>query len=83
MGLFNGDYICSSCGREYKGLEEGHLLFSDRECNIFKCNFCKNLFSYYGEGSVCPKCGCNADKWDYTCPECGSKTIYRGNYISD
>lgn len=83
MGLYNEDFTCPLCGREDKGLEEGHLLFSDKECYIYICKSCKHLFSSYNEEHVCPKCGGMTETWDFKCPECEANMLFKCNYISD
>ena len=83
MGLYNEDFSCPSCGREDKGLEEGHLLFSDNECYIHICRSCKHLFSSYDEEPMCPQCGGMTELWDFTCPECGTNMLFKCNHISD
>ena len=83
MGLYNEDFSCSSCGREDKGLEEGHLLFKDNECAIYICKLCKHLFSSYEEEPTCPLCGGMTETWYFKCPECGTNMLHRCNFISD
>ena len=84
MSIEHYDFMCPSCGLEYKDLSEGAVNYgNDSLYNIYVCKSCTHLKEYSQHDSHKCHCGNDMVKWNYKCPVCNTLMIKEETGIYD